>query len=250
MIKFDEGVALNVAGIRDYLLKKKPRVGVGRLRLPYTAEQVNDFLLAACQAEVAFRGCTWQASERYLAHIRDVAGWLTRKSGPTFGLFLCGSTGNGKTTLMRAVNAMWHFVNSDASVGFDGASEPTGFVIVTAQELVRLTKAYNAPTTQNKELCASYQRLRDMAILGIDDLGTEARTSTLYGEYLNAVMDIISYRYDRQFSTVATSNLSPREIKQYYDERFADRLREMMHIVNFGDDGSFRVHDDERAVKR
>ena len=61
-----------------------------------------------------------------------------------------------------------------------------------------------------------------------------------YGDYVTAAMDVLSYRYEEQFCTLATSNLSADEIKTYYDERIADRFREMMHIVNFGTEQSFR----------
>lgn len=39
---------------------------------------------------------------------------------------------------------------------------------------------------------------------------------------------------------LASSNLAASEIAEYYDERIADRFREMMHIVNFGQEPSFR----------
>ena len=53
-------------------------------------------------------------------------------------------------------------------------------------------------------------------------------------------MDIISFRYEEQFCTLVSSNLSAAEIATYYDERIADRFREMMHIINFGAEQSFR----------
>ena len=54
-------------------------------------------------------------------------------------------------------------------------------------------------------------------------------------------MDMINFRYEHQLTTIATSNLTPGEIKDYYDERFADRFREMMTVINFGNEKSFRM---------
>ena len=85
-----------------------------------------------------------------------------------------------------------------------------------------------------------YHSALDAEILAIDDLGVEPSESMNYGDYVTAAMDILSYRYDRQLTTFATSNLAPSDIAHYYDERIADRFREMMLIVEFGNAPSFR----------
>ena len=82
--------------------------------------------------------------------------------------------------------------------------------------------------------------MRILEVLCIDDLGTEPRESMNYGDIITAVTDIIMYRSQEQFCTISTSNLSANEILGYYDERFADRLREMAHVINFGNKKSFR----------
>jgi DNA replication protein DnaC len=41
-------------------------------------------------------------------------------------------------------------------------------------------------------------------------------------------------------ATIASTNLSTAELAQYYDARVLDRMREMMSIVNFGNEESFR----------
>ena len=82
--------------------------------------------------------------------------------------------------------------------------------------------------------------MRIVEVLCIDDLGTEPRESMNYGDIITAVTDIIMYRYQEQFCTISTSNLSANEILGYYDERFADRLGEMAHVINFGNKKSFR----------
>lgn len=86
-------------------------------------------------------------------------------------------------------------------------------------------------------LFIDYKFLRNVEVLCIDNLGTESRESMNYGDIIT---DIIMYRYQEQFCTISTSNLSANEISGYYDERFADRLREMAHIINFGNEKSFR----------
>lgn len=54
------------------------------------------------------------------------------------------------------------------------------------------------------------------------------------------IHDMVSFRYEEQFCTLVSSNLTAKEIAEYYDERIADRFREMMLIINFGNEQSFR----------
>lgn len=211
-----------------------------RFRLPYTDKQVYSMLYAACRAEVTNRHREFIDTDTYKEHLWDISKWLTGKSS-TFGLFLCGGAGNGKTTIIKALHSLLRFLRSD-ECGIRECREfpEKGFIFIPAKELVLLAKAYNNPTRENSSDVAKYKRIRNIEILAIDDLGTEPRESVNYGDYVTAAMDVLSYRYEEQFCTLATSNLSADEIKTYYDERIADRFREMMHIVNFGTEQSFR----------
>lgn len=214
---------------------------VARFRLPYTERQVYAMLLAACQAEVASRRRLFVASSAYLLHVADVAQWLTSDDS-TFGLFLCGNRGNGKTTLVKAMKSLYNYLHSDEGYRTrEDRFPPYGFEIITAKELVLLAKSYNNRTRDNAAEVGRYKRLRDVEVLCVDDLGTEPRDSLSYGDCVNAAMDMVNYRYEAQLCTMATSNLAADEIRQYYDERFADRFREMMRIVNFGNEKTFRL---------
>lgn len=182
----------------------------------------------------------FDASRDFLLHVADVARWLTSDE-TTFGLFMCGNRGNGKTTMAKAMKSLYDYLHSDERGPSDDGRWPLyGFEIITAKELVLLAKAYSNPSRDNAPNVARYKRLRDVEVLCVDDLGTEPRESMSYGDFVNATIDMVSYRYDEQLCTIATSNLSAEEIRKYYDERFADRFREMMHIVNFGNEPSFR----------
>lgn len=213
---------------------------VERFRLPYTAEQVYTMLYAACRAEVVSRYRDFKDTEAYKQHLWDISRWLTSESS-TFGLFLCGGAGNGKTTILKAMQNLVKYLRANEPSGDSRYDFPKrGFMLVTAKELVLLAKAYNNPTRENYDDVNRYKRIRNIEILAIDDLGVEPKESVHYGDYVTAAMDVISYRYEEQFCTLASSNLAADEIKKYYDERIADRFREMMHIVNFGNEQSFR----------
>lgn len=193
----------------------------------------------ACQVEVESRYRKFQLTPQFDAHIRDVAEWLTGND-PTFGLYLCGDRGNGKTTIVRALQNLVQWLRHNEPTRTTGELPNPGFRIVPAKDIVLFAKAYNNPTPNNTSFITNYCTLRDIEVLCIDDLGTEPKTSMSYGEFITSTIDIISYRYDMQFCTIATSNLDCGEIASYYDARFADRFREMMHVVQFGGEKSFR----------
>jgi DNA replication protein DnaC len=196
-------------------------------------------LYTACRAEVASRHREFNATQEYKQHLWDIAQWLTSQDS-TFGLFLCGGAGNGKTTILRALRNLIYYLRSNESYSSEITKPIKGCMVVSAKELVMLAKAYNNPSRDNADLVQRYKTVQNMEILAIDDLGTEPRESVHYGDFVTAAIDILSYRYDEQLTTMVSSNLAATEISTYYDERIADRFREMMHIVNFGKEQSFR----------
>ena len=73
-------------------------------------------------------------------------------------------------------------------------------------------------------------------MLAIDDLGIEPAEVMDYGNILNPVIDLISYRYNEQLFTIVTTNLNPKQIRDKYGDRIADRFNEMMKKVIFEND--------------
>lgn len=94
-----------------------------------------------------------------------------------------------------------------------------------------------------------WKRLMYHDLLAIDDLGTEAREVMDYGNIINPTVDIITRRYENQFFTIISTNLTPPQISQVYGERIADRMREMMEIIPFTNT-SYRVLKESRSPNR
>lgn len=216
-------------------MKRKTTVIPFRFNLPdkamYTA------LMAACQVEINYRRRDITYTPSFCQHIAQISKWLT-SSHSSFGLFLCGSKGNGKTTIVKAVQSLYQYVRRNTPYRSDEWPKDM-FLITTAKDVVRAAREYNN-RCRDRDNCYDYSNLLNSRILCIDDMGTEPRESVQFGEFLNPVTDIINYRYENQLTTIITSNLSAGDIAECYDERLADRLKEMMEIVNFSNDPSFR----------
>ena len=63
-------------------------------------------------------------------------------------------------------------------------------------------------------------------MLGIDDLGTELSEVMDYGNVYTPVIDLLTKRYEEQLFTIITTNLTPQQIREHYDDRIADHLNE------------------------
>ena len=131
---------------------------VTRFRLPYTAKQVYAMLYEACRVEVAHRHREFNATEQYKKHLWDISNWITSEAS-TFGLFLCGDAGNGKTTILRALQNLINYLRSDEGYNSNADAYPIrGYMMVSAKELVLLAKAYNNPTRDNTSDVARYKK--------------------------------------------------------------------------------------------
>lgn len=172
-------------------------------------------LTAAVMAEVSYRNRNYRQSLEMDEYITAAANWLTQRN--KFGLLMCGTPGNGKTTLMRAIQSLLNYVSEDES------GNRIGLPIVDAREIARLNK-------DNFEL---YRNYCHKPMLGIDDLGLEPTEILDYGNVLNPVIDLLSHRYNEQLLTVITTNLKPTEIREKYRDRIADRFNEMMDRIIF-----------------
>lgn len=188
-----------------------------RFKLPITQVQAYDLLLAAYMAEVEYRHREFIGDTETKANIESLARFVT-SDGSKFGIMFCGVCGNGKTTLMYALQNVINAVN-DAG-GFAGGK--TGMVIADAKKI--------AQTANNAK---EFRALKSQPMLAIEDMGREPAEVLNFGNVLNPVVDLIEYRYDNQLFTAITTNLTGEQIREKYGKRIADRFNEMLHVVIF-----------------
>lgn len=180
--------------------------------------QVYEDLLACYMAEVRYRHREFRMSEELSSQLQSVATWLTEPNTKLW-LLLCGSCGNGKSTMAKALRSFYnlHPIKDPR----DG--HPMGLVMTNAKSVS------DACLNDSK----SFESLVKKPMLAIDDLGTEPCELHLYGNVFTPLIEMLTDRYEEQRITIITTNLTPNQIREHYGARIADRLNEMADKVIF-----------------
>jgi DNA replication protein DnaC len=180
-----------------------------------TIDQAKAMMLAAYQAEVEYRGRTFEPDNLTISNIEKVAMYLTDPK-TKFGIMLSGKCGNGKTTMLHAFQSAMNYLSRTKF--FDDK----GIRIIDAKDII----SYAKDTKR-------YDPMRSSEMLGIEDMGREPTEIMDYGNILNPVIDLLEYRYSNQLFTVITTNLTPKEVREKYGDRIADRFNEMLCNIVF-----------------
>lgn len=215
----------------------KRQTTAARFRLDMTAQEALDLLALYYNIEVEsrLRHTVWD--ENTVRALTSLATALTQPV-PKFGILLCGTCGNGKTTLMLAFQKMLIHLMDKGHFSFldeDNRRFDASMKIYDVKEICWLAKS-------------DYRKFKDMmasTMIGVDDLGKEPAEILDYGNVISPVVDLIEHRYSRQLFTFVTTNLTgrrkdrgnggddPASIRGKYKERIADRFNEMFHIIAF-----------------
>ena len=206
---------INVEAFKQQLLNRKTTAE--RFRLPWQYEASVDAITAAYKANVEFRHRIYQDDIATQEHIKAAARWLTAEC-PKFGMLFCGQCGNGKTTLSHAIRDLVSWIYRH-----DYSNDGLYIKQVDAREI-----CYAA-----KNDYKTYKGLCSQLMLSIDDLGVEPSEVLDYGNVLSPVIELLSRRYNAQLFTIVTTNLTPKQIREHYGERIADRFNEMFERIVF-----------------
>ena len=163
-------------------------------------------------------------------HTKDcmfqMANILTDSKSPKFGVVLCGTFGNGKTTMLYAVRKTIHYFFDRGIISLKDFNSSIHLLPVK-EVLVR--------AKDDK----GYRELKTNDLLMIDDMGSEPKEMYDFGSIITPVTDVLEARYNNMKFTFVTTNLSPSELSEKYGPRLADRFREMFHIIGY-DHPSYR----------
>ena len=186
-----------------------------------TFEQAKNVMLASYQAEVEYRGRTFNNDNLTISNIENIARYLVDPK-TKFGIMLSGTCGNGKTTMLLA------FQDAMCYLSANRIFNDKGIRIEDAKDIVSFVK--------DRQI---YSKFRDTEMLGIEDMGREPTEVIDYGNVLNPITDLLEYRYSKQLFTFITTNLKPKEVREKYGNRIADRFNEMFYNIVF-ENNSYR----------
>lgn len=133
--------------------------------------------------------------------------WCEQTSPSKTLIFLSGDTGVGKTHLVKC---MANALIQNARV----VNLVTAFSM--NQDLVRAFTSFDNDLREQ-----TLQKYLDCEYLFIDDLGTEIKQK---GVTVNMLYLILNERKMRGLSTIITSNLDIKDIRDQYDERISSRI--------------------------
>lgn len=204
----------------------RQRIGRG-LELPLKNHEAKNLLYAFYKREVEKRKCDFVFTNELRNSISTVGDFLTTETR-YYGLFMPGSIGNGKTTMLKAIrDLMVYLVETDKISYCEGDKYPH---FVKARDMASM-----AIEDRN-----GFREIKNTRFLLIDDLGAEPTEVVAYGMPYKPFDELLDYRYEQMLPTIISSNLTAPDIGQKYDDpRVVDRMREMFQILSF-EEVSFR----------
>jgi len=106
----------------------------------------------------------------------------------------------------------------------ESPSEQRCLRIITANDVVRMNRDNDSH---------SWNNLRSLPLLAIDDAGEEAAEVINYGNVQQPIVEILSYRYENMLPTLMSTNMNPQNLRSHYGARIADRMNEVMEKIIF-----------------
>lgn len=191
-----------------------------RFNIPTEARDIANQIYFAYKAEVKSRNRELIFDEPTRENMLRMAEILTEANSPRFGVVLCGTFGNGKTTLLRATRKAIHhfFLHSGKLV----TQYNTRIPLISAKDIIIKARSES-----------EFLELKTIDLLMIDDMGAEPKEVTEFGTVATPLTDLLEARYNRMKYTFITTNLMPSELSEKYGLRLADRFREMFDVIAY-----------------
>lgn len=196
------------------------------LALPIDNREIKNMIWGFYKREVEKRKNEFVLTDEVKNNLSDVGDFLTTETRH-YGLFLPGSIGNGKTTMLKAIRDLLVYLVEHNQIRYcEGDKYPR---FVSARDMANIAKDP-----------VDFRSLKDTKYLLIDDLCEEPTEVVSYGNCIYPFIELLEYRYENLLPTFISSNFSAVDIEEKYgNQRIADRMKEMFKIVSFVEE-SFR----------
>ena len=182
----------------------RPRPDRFPVKLPESKEQMVALLLGTYGSVVEDRDMDFSMDEATVSKVEKVVRWMyeSRK----MGLLLCGTLGNGKTTMLRTINRLFvkHAVFIEAQAVYDYYRQNQCLPSIPSND-----------------------------ILLVDDLGVEPATYNDFGEIRYPLADLLRQRYNNNSMTLIATNYTFEQLGETYGDRLQDRMREMYAMITY-----------------
>lgn len=136
--------------------------------------------------------------------------------GDSFGLFLLGPAGSGKSHLLQA---LFNYVASDEQCSRGAGYSLAWFPVSIGLDRIRSEMSDGSDRTKRDATESTF--------LFVDDLGAENPTEWAREQ----LYQIFDHRLTMNLPTFISTNLTASEVKARYHERFMSRIKEMCVIV-------------------
>lgn len=211
---------VNVEEFKSWLTRQKTTKDLFRWNC--SSEEAWLMLRAAYAREVELRTMTCDMIDKTNHYLEIIAKMMTSPSTKC-GILLCGNCGNGKTTSMNAFVSVTQYMSAmkrKEAMEKGDYTKATSIVVTSARRLAQCAKDENAMI-----------EAKTAAVLCIDDVGLEPTEVLDFGNAINPVIEVLEHRYRQQLFTFITTNLTPKEIREKYGDRIADRFNEIMKCI-------------------
>lgn len=188
--------------------------------------EAKNALYGYYKREVERRKNEFVMTDELKQQISEVGDFLTTETR-YYGLFLPGSIGNGKTTMLKAIrDLLIYLVENDRIRYCEGDKYPR---FVTARDMTNIAKYAD-----------EFRSLKATKYLILDDLCEEPAEVLSFGNYVYPFVELLEYRYEQMLPTFISSNFGAVDIEEkYHSARISDRMKEMFKIISFKEE-SFR----------
>lgn len=139
------------------------------------------------------------------------------------GIFFLGNNGTGKTYLMNCIMK-------------EGIKKNFKVKVVSLNGIL---EKFTAGWYDEKEKANFQKDILEVDLLGIDDIGKEIRNKSGLSEMV--FDNMIRYRVQRKKTTILTSNMLPKEIREVYGDSLASLFNEFVELIKVdGEDFRFK----------
>lgn len=251
--------ALQIGGLG--LNHRKTSITQHKFKIKRNFTEVRNAIINFYRAEVEANGKELRTNEGLTTPVDEIAMWLSTrtelelKSGKIehhlwlatsderkqhqdriinvrdedkIWMMIMGSYGTGKTTILKTIANVIEHIQSMNDGKFANVA-PFSYRYITANSLAEMYE--NDRTTFNG--------VRNIKLLLIDDVGREPAEIMVYGKILKPFEELMQYRYNECLGTIFTSNLNKELIPDTYGARLGSRMEECCKYVPFNA-GSFR----------